>query len=79
MMRLRSRTALVCVKIFQLGEGVGGSGNNGEMGNRENCLDMAVAERSRAYIKIARSGVDSGETSSLSSRIGSQMDTMLSI
>ncbi len=76
--RLGSRVAPVCVKVSWVCVGVGGSGDSGGIGNRNDWLGVVGAERRRVRVGVAGSGVGGDASSSSSSmRNGKRRETTL--
>ncbi|PBK80355.1 hypothetical protein ARMGADRAFT_78708 [Armillaria gallica] len=69
--------AAACMKVSLVGIGVGGSGDRGGMGNRNDWLGMVGAERTRVRLGVAGNAVGRDASSSSSTRNGKRRDTTL--
>lgn len=64
--RFGSKVSAVCVNISYVGVGVGGSGDNGGISNRNGWLGRVGAEGRRIRVGVMRSGVGDDASSSSS-------------
>ncbi len=62
MMKLRSRVASACVSESRVDVGLGGSGANGGMGNKESWRGMVSAERRQVHVGSGIGGDESSST-----------------